>query len=115
MTICFLIIRIILLSLLLPSLLLAGICMLCLGCTLISKIWIEGSGIIYLPFTKGVFSKWIQVCLVKAMVFPVAMYGCESWTIKKTEHQGIDAFELWCVGGDSWGSLGLQGNPISPS
>ena len=34
--------------------------------------------------------------LVKAMVFPVVMYGCESWTIKKTEHQRIDAFELWC-------------------
>ena len=38
----------------------------------------------------------IKVCLVKAMVFPVVMYGCESWTIKKTEHQRIDAFELWC-------------------
>ena len=37
-----------------------------------------------------------KVCLVKAMVFPVAMYGCESWTIKKAEHQRIDAFELWC-------------------
>ena len=37
-----------------------------------------------------------QVQLVKAMVFPVAMYGCESWTIMKTEHQRIDAFELWC-------------------
>ena len=34
--------------------------------------------------------------LVKAMVFPVVMYGCESWTIKKAEHQNIDAFELWC-------------------
>jgi len=33
---------------------------------------------------------------VKAMVFPVVMYGCESWTVKKTEHQRIDAFELWC-------------------
>ena len=38
----------------------------------------------------------IKVRLVKAMVFPVVMYGCESWTIKKTEHQRIDAFELWC-------------------
>ena len=38
----------------------------------------------------------IQVCLVKAMVFPVVMYGCESWTIKKAEHRRIDAFELWC-------------------
>ena len=37
-----------------------------------------------------------KVRLVKAMVFPVVMYGCESWTIKKTEHQRIDAFELWC-------------------
>ena len=37
-----------------------------------------------------------KVCLVKAMVFPVVMYGCESWTIKKTEHQRTDAFELWC-------------------
>ena len=36
------------------------------------------------------------VYLVKAMVFPVVIYGCESWTIKKTEHQRIDAFELWC-------------------
>ena len=37
-----------------------------------------------------------NVCLVKAMVFPVVMYGCESWTIKKAESQRIDAFELWC-------------------
>ena len=37
-----------------------------------------------------------KVRLVKAMVFPVVMYGCESWTIKKTELQGIDAFEMWC-------------------
>jgi len=37
-----------------------------------------------------------KVCLVKAMVFPVVMYGCESWTIKKAEHRRIDAFELWC-------------------
>ena len=41
-----------------------------------------------------------KVHLVKAMVFPVVMYGCKSWTIKKTEHQRIDAFELWC-----WGRL----------
>ena len=41
-----------------------------------------------------------KVCLVKAIVFPVVMYGCESWTIKKTEGQRIDAFELWC-----WGRL----------
>ena len=37
-----------------------------------------------------------KVCLDKAMVFPVVMNGCESWTIKKAEHQRIDAFELWC-------------------
>ena len=37
-----------------------------------------------------------KVCLVKAMVFPVVMYGCESWTIKKAECQRIDAFEVWC-------------------
>ena len=37
-----------------------------------------------------------KVCLVKAMVFPVVVYGCESWTIKKAEHQRTDAFELWC-------------------
>ena len=55
-----------------------------------------------------------KVCLVKAMVFPVVMYGCESWTIKKAECQRIDAFELWC-----WRrlleSLGLQGDTTSPS
>ena len=37
-----------------------------------------------------------KVCLVKAMVFPVVMYGCESWTVKKAEHRRIDTFELWC-------------------
>ena len=37
-----------------------------------------------------------KVCLVKAMVFPIVMYGCESWTIKKAECRRIDAFELWC-------------------
>ena len=40
---------------------------------------------------------WLtKVHLVKAVVFPVVMFGCESWTIKKAEHQGTDAFELWC-------------------
>ena len=46
-----------------------------------------------------------KVCLVKAMVFPVVMCVCESWTIKKAEHQIIDAFELWCwrrLSKDSW-------------
>ena len=51
-----------------------------------------------------------KVCLVKAMVFPVVMYGCESWTVKKAEHQRING-----VGKDSWESLGLQGDPTSPS
>ena len=37
-----------------------------------------------------------KVCLIKAVVFPVVMYGCESWTVKKTEPREIDAFELWC-------------------
>ena len=37
-----------------------------------------------------------KVHLVKGMVFPVVMYGCESWTVKKVEHQRIDAFEMWC-------------------
>ena len=52
-----------------------------------------------------------KVHLFKAMVFPVVLYGCESWTIKKAEHQRIDAFKLWC----SCESPGLQGNPASPS
>ena len=55
-----------------------------------------------------------KVHLVKVMVSPVVMYGCESWTIKKAEHQRIDAFELWC-----WRRLlrvpGLPGDPTSPS
>ena len=54
-----------------------------------------------------------KVRLVKAMVFPAVMYGCESWTVKKAERQRIDAFELWCWR-DSWESLGLQGDPTSP-
>ena len=37
-----------------------------------------------------------KVCIIKAMVFPMVMYGCDSWTVKKSEHQRIDAFELWC-------------------
>ena len=93
-----------------------------------------------------------KVHLVKAMVLPVLMYGCESWTIKKAECQRIDAFKLWCwtrflrvlffckeiqpvypkgnqseysleelmllncgIGDNSWESLGLQGDPTSPS
>ena len=68
-----------------------------------------------------------KVHLVKAMVFPVVMYGCESWTIKKVDSQRIDAFELWCwrsgeVGEVeksivvwTWESLGLQGDQICQS
>ena len=41
-----------------------------------------------------------MVCLVKALVFPVVMYGCESWTVKKAEHRRTDAFELWSPPGD---------------
>ena len=55
-----------------------------------------------------------MIHLVKVIVFPVVMYGCESWTIKKAKHQRTDAFELWCLK-DSLESLGLQGDPTSPS
>ena len=47
-------------------------------------------------FKSGDITLPTKVCLVKAMVFPVVMYGCKSWTVKKAEHQRIDAFELWC-------------------
>ena len=56
-----------------------------------------------------------KVCRIKAMVFLIVMYGCESWTIKKAERRRIDAFERWCWRQDSWESPGLQGDPISPS
>ena len=49
-----------------------------------------------------------NVCLVKAMVFPMVMYGCESWTVKKAERRGIVAFELWC-----WKRL-LRVQPVHP-
>ena len=55
-----------------------------------------------------------KVYLIKAMVFPVVMYGYESWTIKKAVGWRIDAFERWCWE-DSWESLGQQGDPTSPS
>ena len=54
-----------------------------------------------------------KVHLVKAMVFPVVMYGCESWTVKKAECRRIDAFELWCCR-RLLRVLGLQGDPTSP-
>ena len=55
-----------------------------------------------------------KVHLVRVTVFPVVMYGCESWNIMKAERQTIDAFELWCRE-DARESLGLQGDPTSPS
>ena len=55
-----------------------------------------------------------KVCIVKAMVFPVVMYGYEGWTIKKAEYQRIDAFQLWCWSG-LLTILGLQGDQISQS
>ena len=55
-----------------------------------------------------------NVPLVKAVIFPVVMYGCETWTVKKAEHQRTDAFQLWC-----WRRLlkvsWTAGDPISPS
>ena len=56
----------------------------------------------------------LKVCLVKAMVFPVVMYVCESWTMKKAEHQRIDALNCG-VGRDSWESFGQWGDPTSQS
>ena len=53
--------------------------------------------------------------LVKALVFPVVIYGCESWTVKKAECRRIDAFELWCWRKLLRESLGLQGDQTSPS
>jgi len=47
-------------------------------------------------YSKCLYLCLIKVHLVKAMVFPVVMYECESWTVKKAEHERIDAFELWC-------------------
>ena len=54
-----------------------------------------------------------NVHLVKAMAFPVVMYGCDRWTRKKAEHRRIDAFELWCWRRQK--SVGLQGDLTSPS
>ena len=55
-----------------------------------------------------------KVHLVKAMVFPVVMYGCECWTVKKAEHRKLMLLNCG-IGEDSWESLGLQGDPTSPS
>ena len=50
----------------------------------------------YIKIHHLIISKNILFTIIKAMVFPVVMYGCESWTVKKAERQRIDAFELWC-------------------
>ena len=67
---------------------------------------------------RAVIAPWTlptKVRLVKAMVFLVVVYGCESWTVKKAERWRIDAFELWCWRRLLRESLGLQGDPTSPS
>ena len=51
--------------------------------------------VMYEVYSGAMFSR-LMLCLVKAMIFPVVMYGCESWTVKKAECRRIDAFELWC-------------------
>ena len=51
-----------------------------------------------------------KVCIFKSMVFPVVIYGCKSWTVKKADLRRIDAFELWCWRRLSWESLGQQGD-----
>ena len=61
------------------------------ACSLEGKLWSP-----YTAYYKTVTTLPTKVHLVKAMVFPVVMYGCESWTVKKAEHWRIDAFELWC-------------------
>ena len=58
-------------------------------------VWVLGSSY-RINLDSILKSRDIRVHLVKAMVFPVVMYGCESWTVKKAEHRKIDAFELWC-------------------
>ena len=75
-----------------------------LGCVTYGEIWecsnLLGPADYIWPIDSILKSRDItlptKVHLVKAMVFPVVMYGCESWTIKKAEHRSIDAFELWC-------------------
>ena len=59
-------------------------------------LWKESSDNLDSIFKSRDITLPTKVCLVKAMIFPVVMYGCESWTVKKAEHRKIDAFELWC-------------------
>ena len=56
----------------------------------------------------------LKVCLVKAVVFPVVMYGCEGWTVKKAECRRIDAFELWCLEKTLESPLDGKEDPTSP-
>ena len=82
-------------------------------CLLIS--WLQSpSSVILEPPQNKVWHCFHCFRLVKAIVFPVVMYGCESWTIKKAKHQRVDAFELW-YWRRLWKSLGWQGDPTCPS
>ena len=76
------------------------------ACSLEEKLWPNLDSIL----KRRDITLPTEVCLIKAMVFPVVMYGCESWTLKKAECWRIDAFELWCWR-RLWESLGLQGDP----
>ena len=75
----------------------------CVGCVPVSgsggeepQLTVCDQLVVWLLFASVISSMPTKVHLVKAVVFPVVMYGCESWTIKKAEHRRIDAFELWC-------------------
>ena len=61
-----------------------------------SSLWLVGFSIVVAHGLSRPEAYGTYVCIVKAVVFPVVMYGCESWTIKKAEHRRIDAFEPWC-------------------
>ena len=65
-------------------------------CSLEEKLWPPFNMLVSILKSRETFLYKKKVHLVKAMVFPVVMYGCESWTTKKAEHWRIDAFELWC-------------------
>ena len=82
-------------------------------CSLKEKLWKPYKEKLWQRILKsGDITLLTKVHVVKAVVFPVVMYGYESWTIKKAEHQRINAFELSCWR-DSWESLGLKGDQIS--
>ena len=79
-------------------------CVSCVGSQILYQLVLPGKSSILLNYFKNICVRDItlstKVCLVKAMIFPVVLYGCDSWTIKKAERRTIDAFELW-----SWGRL----------